>query len=88
MFNCAFILLFMVVISIVCGEGLNGGECVKSLDNRVFAAQLLCNIVFSIYYLLHMIENKWHVVILNLIVTAIFYSIAAMLHSISKAGFW
>ena len=84
--NSAVITVFIIVNSIVCGDGLIGGECVKDLDSRIFIIQMINNILFAVYYLYKIDKSKWGILILNAIVTTVIFIIAATLHSISKAG--
>ena len=83
--NSVVILVFMIVNSFVCPDGLSGGECVKQLDNRLFLLQMITNFLFA-GYLLKIDKGKWGILTLNLFLTTIIYIIAATLHSISKAG--
>lgn len=84
--NFVVIIVFMTVNSIVCPDGLSGGECVKRLDNRVFLFQMIANFLFAWYYLLRINKGKWQILLVNIFLTTIIYIIAGTLHSISKAG--
>ena len=84
--NIVVIIIFMTINSFVCEDGLSGGECIKHLDNQVFAIQMIVNLAFSGYYLYKTNRGKWRILFLNFLLTTIIYLVAATLHSISKSG--
>src|SRR5687767_6196158 len=84
--NSVLIIVFMVINSFVCPDGIVGGVCVKHLDNRVFLFQMIANLLFAGYYLVRIDRSKWAILFLNLLFTTIVYIVAGTLHSISKAG--
>lgn len=76
----------MTVNSYICQDGLSGGECVKEKDNFMFLILIGLNIAFYIFYLLKADSKKWLMLLLNLLLTGVIYVIAAVIHSITKAG--
>jgi hypothetical protein len=84
--NSLLILFFMIINSFVCRDGFSGGECVKSLDNRIFFVQVSVYIVLSIVYVFKFDKRKWWKLLLGLLAITVIYVVAATLHSISKAG--
>jgi len=84
--NSIVILAFMLITSFVCPEGLSGGECVKSLDNKIFFIQVVVYLFMSIVYLVKFDNRKWLKLLVGLIVITLIYVLAATMHSISKAG--
>jgi hypothetical protein len=76
----------MIINSFVCRDGFSGGECVKSLDNRIFFVQVSVYIVLSIVYVFKFDKRKWWKLLLGLLAITVIYVVAATLHSISKAG--
>ena len=84
--NSAVIIVLMTINSLVCSDGLVGGDCVKHLDNRAFLFQMTANLLFAGYYLLKVDKRKWGILCLNFLLTTVVYIIAATLHSILKTG--
>jgi hypothetical protein len=86
--NSLAIIIYMAFISLICEDGLSGGLCVKQLDNRFFLVQIFINLCFTTFYILKINKRKWGILLINLLLTTVIYTVAAALHSISKAGLW
>ena len=84
--NLLFIILFMVINSIICEDGLTGGECVKHKDNFIFIIQMVLNFLFYVFYLIIVDRKKWGMLLVNVLLTGVIYIIAATLHSTTKSG--
>lgn len=84
--NSGVMIVYMVINSSVCEDGMSGGECVKHLDNQIFLFQMVVNLLFSGYCLVKVDRSKWGILLLNLLLITIIYVAFAAAHSISKAG--
>ena len=84
--NIVIIILAMYVISYFCADGLLGGECVKKYGNRMYFVLLGVNLLFLLYYLIKLDKHKLGILLLNIVIVSVVYTICAILHSISKSG--
>ena len=65
--NTLIMLVYMLLTSYFCQDGLVGGQCVKYFDNRLFSIQLLANIAFFIFSIY---KNGWQeigILLLNIV---------------------
>ena len=85
--NILITIFFMIINSILCEEGLSGGECVKHKDNFAFTIQICLNLILTLLVVL-VDRSKAKILILNIGITLAFFVVAGTLYSISKAGFF
>lgn len=86
--NIVLIICYMSINSLVCPSSYSGGECVKRLDQFCFYAQVALNILFSIYVLVKGDKSFFGWSLVSLVATSVVFYVAAIIHSISKAGLW
>jgi hypothetical protein len=86
--NTIVMLIYMMLNSTICGDGLSGGECIKHKDNLLFFIQLVINLILLVANV-QKNGRKNLPKFLKLFAILIFiYIILATIHSISKAGFF
>lgn len=79
-------IVFMIGNSFLCTKDISGGECIKSLDNYVFAIQIGLNVAFSLFFFFKINQQNWWKLIVNILILTIFYIISAFLHSVLQIG--
>jgi hypothetical protein len=84
--NVVVMIVFMVVSSYVCDNGLTGGECTKHYDNRFFIILTLANLFFSVFSIYKNGSRKLGMLFLNLMILTILFTIFATLHSVFTVG--
>jgi hypothetical protein len=70
--NILFIILFMILNTFLCPNGIDGAMCVKYNDNCIFTVQIIINVLFSIFFCLKINVKKWLIFFVNLAITIIF----------------
>jgi ABC-type transport system involved in cytochrome c biogenesis permease subunit len=84
--NFLVMIIFMICASLICENGLMGGECVKHADNKMFLVLLMVNLIGGLIYIFKSNRKGWLTIFLSIFLTSVLYVIMATLHSISKAG--
>ncbi len=88
--NIIAIVLSMILIYHFTPSGYEGGALGKEYGNIFFLILVVLNLLYSLYYVIRINHSseKISLLVLNLVVIFVTYTICATIHSIFKVGLW